>query len=1279
MFTWTPDYTEEGLYNVSFAVSNGQASTTQSMVIVVTHADALPVFQNLTSFQVLENQQLQFSAQALDPNNPGYTPPTRNADGTLAQNDLGQPTLTYMVTGLPTGATFDAATLLFTWTPGYEQFGPFNVTFTATKQSSNGTPLNVSQTVTINVLPVDRPPQLTALVAQTVQGGAVLNVPVQAADPDQGDQITLSVTGLPAFGTFTDNGKGTGSFHFAPGLPDKGDYTITVVATDSGKNGLTAPQSMQESFVLAVQVASEPPHLSYIGDKVAVIGSPFQLTLQAADLDQQPLTFSALGLPADATITPSAIYGQASLSWVPTAADAGIYGVTFIVTNDGNGNPALAASDQQTIHLVVRAANQAPVLKSPGDQTIAAGQTLTVPLSATDPDGDPLTYAVANAPPGATFDPAQGILTWTPNLFQAGDYKNVVFGTSDGSQISFQTITIHVTQTNQKPILFAVGNQAALEGGLVQFTLAATDPDGDLVAYAPVTALPAHAQLDAQTGQFIWTPDYTQAGNYTLTFSATDPGGLSATITVPIVIANVDRPPTIQVADHSVLVGQQLQFTVAASDPDVGDVLTFSAIGMPAGAQLDPQTGVFTWTPGAGQAGDYTVVFSASDGQLSVNQTAEIHALLTSQAPAVTLEVTPSFPAIPGQQVVVHVSAAGVAAIANLTLTQNGQPVTLDAQGRYFYTATAPGRVQFQATATDVDGQVGQASAVLKVRDPADITAPVVSLDSSLRGAMITTATAVTGSVTSSNLDSWTLQIALLGSSTFTTLASGITGVSDASLATLDPGTLENGVYELQLTATDMAGRVSQTSATLEVDTANKPGQYLRSETDLTVQLGSATVNLTRIYDSLNQNQSFSFGYGWSLAVQDTNLQAGVSPTGNEADGIYSPFVEGTRVYVTLPDGQRVGFTFTPQRHDQTGLTYYTPAYTADVGVNWQLDSAGGVLIRGGNGFYDAQTGLPYNPASGQFTGAQYTLTGPDGAVYYLSASLGVVEEILPGGQKLYYSGSGITSSTGIGVSFIRDAAGKIASIEGPDGTRIVYTYDAQGNLISAHNTVSGQNSRYGYAINDPHLLTLATAPAAGSGAAITYGTTVNVVPLTADLGGTSQFLVGNYAGNLGVGATNSFAFLLTASEVASTSTGTVLVGVEVDAASGSSVQPAVPAIAGLTPLVQRTTSASAFGLFAVSRAGLELLEVTGANAATTGAYSLQIFIAGDANQDGDVNGLDGTLVANVVGTSAGQSGYTAAADANRDGIINAADVQLVAANLGFQKTSPPWSNPARY
>ncbi len=219
LFHWTPGYTQEGIYKVSVSASDGKASTTREIDLVVLHADAAPVFQSAASFQVLENQQLEFLATAYDANNPGFVPPTRNSDGSLLPGGAAAATVTETVSGLPSGATFDPQTMLFTWTPSFAQLGPFQVTFMATKASSNG-PLNTSQTVTINVLPVDRAPAFTAIVDQIVQGGSKLTVPVQAVDPD-GDKVTLSVSGLPGFGSFTDNGDGTGSFQFSPGFIDR--------------------------------------------------------------------------------------------------------------------------------------------------------------------------------------------------------------------------------------------------------------------------------------------------------------------------------------------------------------------------------------------------------------------------------------------------------------------------------------------------------------------------------------------------------------------------------------------------------------------------------------------------------------------------------------------------------------------------------------------------------------------------------------------------------------------------------------------------------------------------------------------------------------------------------------------------------------------------------------------------------------------------------------------------------------------------------------------------
>ncbi len=89
----------------------------------------------------------------------------------------------------------------------------------------------------------------------------------------------------------------------------------------------------------------------------------------------------------------------------------------------------------------------------------------------------------------------------------------------------------------------------------------------------------------------------------------------------PITIGNatvlVDTAPVLSsIGSKSISETNVLNFAVDASDAD-GNDLTYSATGLPDGANVDPATGVFTWTPAPGQSGVYTVTFEVSDGYLS--------------------------------------------------------------------------------------------------------------------------------------------------------------------------------------------------------------------------------------------------------------------------------------------------------------------------------------------------------------------------------------------------------------------------------------------------------------------------------------------------------------------------------------------------------------------------------------------------------------------------------------------------------------------------------------
>ena len=138
-------------------------------------------------------------------------PYTYDVDATDTEGE----TLTFSLVAAPTGMTIDPLTGLIQWTPDISQLGGNPVTVRV--QDTAG--LFDTQSFTVDVAKVVSPPQIDPINDQQMDEGATLTVDVAATDPD-GDPLTLTVTGLHAFGNFTDNGDGTGSIALTPGLGD---------------------------------------------------------------------------------------------------------------------------------------------------------------------------------------------------------------------------------------------------------------------------------------------------------------------------------------------------------------------------------------------------------------------------------------------------------------------------------------------------------------------------------------------------------------------------------------------------------------------------------------------------------------------------------------------------------------------------------------------------------------------------------------------------------------------------------------------------------------------------------------------------------------------------------------------------------------------------------------------------------------------------------------------------------------------------------------------------
>jgi hypothetical protein len=261
------------------------------------------------------------------------------------------------------------------------------------------------------------------------------------------------------------------------------------------------------------------PQLDPIGNKNVDEDSTLTFGIHASS-SGGTITYSARNMPAGATFSGS------TFTWKPTYDQAGSYSVTF-VASDGS------RESTQTITITVNNINRAPVLSPIGNKSVAAQSLLAFDLSATDLDGDTITYSASNMPSGASL--SGSTFTWTPAIAQQGTFV-VTFRASDGKLSTSQQITITVRTSNRAPVVGPVSNQTVYAGSLLTFNVPMTDPDGDSLLSA-ATNLPSGATF--QNGTFKWTPASSQVGTYTVGFYAND-GSLTTTCNVTITVLAMD-------------------------------------------------------------------------------------------------------------------------------------------------------------------------------------------------------------------------------------------------------------------------------------------------------------------------------------------------------------------------------------------------------------------------------------------------------------------------------------------------------------------------------------------------------------------------------------------------------------------------------------------------------------------------------------------------------------------------------------------------------------------
>jgi sugar lactone lactonase YvrE len=180
-----------------------------------------------------------------------------------------------------------------------------------------------------------------------------------------------------------------------------------------------AKQFVPDTVLLGVAPANQPPNVTNPGDRSNVVGAAVTLGITASDPNAgDVLTYSATGLPTGLSINAST--GTIS----GTVTTAGVYGVQVTVT-DG------ALSTLVSFTWTVTTPNSPPTIQPITNRQGLVGDVVSLQVSASDPNGDPISYSATNLPPGLSIGQTSGTITGT--LGSAGFYTATVT-VSDGPQ-----------------------------------------------------------------------------------------------------------------------------------------------------------------------------------------------------------------------------------------------------------------------------------------------------------------------------------------------------------------------------------------------------------------------------------------------------------------------------------------------------------------------------------------------------------------------------------------------------------------------------------------------------------------------------------------------------------------------------------------------------------------------------------------------------------------------------------------------------------------------------
>ncbi len=448
-------------------------------------------------------------------------------------------------------------------------------------------------------------PVVTDVQLQIEEDVVYLDGQLNATDID-GHALRFEISQPATKGSATITNIASGTFTYLPGNNATGNDSFKYRVFDGYE------YSAEGTVTVTINPVNDLPVAYFSGILSTITNTPVSATLGARDPDDDTLTFILTSQPKLGAVTLDSTTG--ALTYTPDYDVIGQDSFTFLV-NDGSVN-----SNIVTVPVVIeQRLNHAPVAEN-GLYIIDEEQPLSATLSASDEDGDNITYSIsttANMGTVTLSDASSGAFTYTPDSNAVGT-DTFYFKASDGEKTSIAAeVRITIAQVNDAPVAQAASFETYADETL-QARAIATDVDTDTLSFEVSSNgnLGTLTFAGNGTGNFTYIPHGNQTGTDTIHFLARDHETSSNTGILTIVVNKANLAPLAHAMTIRVHETVAYRALLTATDAD-SDTFTFSIVDKPQqGVVLleNDQDGSFKYIADKHTAGKDSFTFKVDDG-----------------------------------------------------------------------------------------------------------------------------------------------------------------------------------------------------------------------------------------------------------------------------------------------------------------------------------------------------------------------------------------------------------------------------------------------------------------------------------------------------------------------------------------------------------------------------------------------------------------------------------------------------------------------------------------